>query len=108
MADWRGGLAVARENPDEFAGAAGLTWPDDGGMVRTGVGADMGANGAVPAGGVGGSERVALRLGGVGGSERAARGAGGAERLARRTGGLPARNGRYGALRAGASDAGRS
>ena len=73
MAGLAWGLAVPRENSDEFARAAGLAWPDYGGTIRMVVGADMAANGAVQAGGVGGSERAALRFGGVGGSERAAR-----------------------------------
>src|SRR5690348_5693838 len=81
------GVPVPRENSDEFAGAVGLAWPDDGGTIRTGVGADMVANGTVQAGGaegVGGAERTVR---GMGGAERLALGVGGAERVALAIGG---------------------
>src|SRR5215471_2649403 len=76
------------ENSDEFAGAAGLTWPDDGGHSTNGGWRDMVPNGGVRVSGVGGSERAVWGLGGIGGSERAARRARGAGRMARRTGGV--------------------
>ena len=80
-----GALGAGRDgyarNSDEFAGAAGLAWPDDGGTTRTVVGADMVANGTVRTGGaerIGGAKRSVR---GVGGAERLALGVGGAERV---------------------------